>query len=137
MPGPTLSIGELAQQSGCKVPTIRYYEEIGLLSPPLRTEGGHRVYDSEAARQLFFIHRSRELGFSLKAIRSLLALSASTDAPCTDVDAIAGQHLNDILGKISALSSMRDALSDLIEQCRKTTIIECRVIDALQPVDRP
>jgi DNA-binding transcriptional MerR regulator len=82
-------------------------------------------------KQLLFIRRSRELGFSLEAIRSLLDLSADRESSCAEVDAIASEHLDEILDKIRSLTAMRDALRDLIEQCRKTTIVECRVIDAL------
>ena len=128
------SIGELAARSGCKVPTIRYYEDIGLLGQSERTEGGQRRYDEDAARQLVFIRRSRELGFSLDMIRSLLDLSSERDRSCAEVDAIATEHLTEIDERITSLLAMRDALGDVIDQCRRTTILECRVIDALSPL---
>ena len=124
------SIGELAARSGCKVPTIRYYEDIGLLGQSERTEGGQRRYDEDAARQLVFIRRSRELGFSLDMIRSLLDLSGERDRSCAEVDAIATEHLTEIDERITSLLAMRD----VVDQCRRTTILECRVIDALSPL---
>lgn len=127
------SIGELAARSGCKVPTIRYYEEIGLLERPERTEGGQRRYTEAAARRLVFIRRSRELGFSLDAIRSLLDLSGDRDHSCAEVDEIATEHIAEIDERMASLAAMRDALHDVVEQCRRTTILECRVIDALSP----
>ncbi|GMU40611.1 MAG: hypothetical protein AMXMBFR23_14770 [Chloroflexota bacterium] len=128
------SIGELAARSGCKIPTIRYYEEIGLLGQSERTEGGQRRYDEDAARRLVFIRRSRELGFSLEMIRSLLDLSGDRDRSCAEVDGIATEHLAEIDERIASLIAMREALSDVVDQCRRTTILECRVIDALSPL---
>lgn len=128
------SIGELSARSGCKVPTIRYYEDIGLLEESERTEGGQRRYDEDSARRLVFIRRSRELGFSLDTIRSLLDLSSQRDRPCAEVDALATEHLVEVDERLASLMAMREALGDLIDQCRHTTILECRVIDALSPV---
>lgn len=133
MSGNSLSIGQLAEQSGCKVPTIRYYEGVGLLATAQRTDGGHRLYGEDAVRRLSFIKRSRELGFSLDEVRSLLALSTNGDSSCAEIDAIATEHLQEVLLKLDSLASMRDALTDLIEQCRRTTVVECRIIEALSP----
>lgn len=133
MSSTTFSIGELAARSGCKVPTIRYYESIGLIAPSQRTDGGHRLYGDEDARRLAFIRGSRELGFTLEMVRSLLDLASDRDRPCSEVDAIASTHFGDIERKIESLTSMRDALADLIDQCRHTTVLECRIIDALSP----
>ena len=135
MENPRLSIGKLAATSGCKIPTIRYYEEIGLLGPSPRTEGGHRMYREDDARRLTFIRRSRELGFSLESIRSLIDLSTDQGRSCAEIDSIASEHLHEILAKIDSLVAMRDALADLLEQCRKTTVIECRIIDALSAAE--
>lgn len=129
-----LSIGELAAQTRCKAPTIRYYEDIGLLEQAERTDGGQRRYDEDAARRLVFIRRSRELGFSLDTIRSLLDLSSDRNRPCAEVDAIATEHLAEVDERLALLMAMRAALGDLIDQCRHTTILECRVIDALSPL---
>src|SRR3954447_18184242 len=72
-----LSIGELGQRTGVKVPTIRYYEQIGLLPPPPRTEGQQRRYSEGAAARLNFIRHARDLGFEVEAIRELLAIVPS------------------------------------------------------------
>jgi DNA-binding transcriptional MerR regulator len=133
MAGSTFSIGQLASRSGCKVPTIRYYEGVGLLPASPRTDGGHRVYGEEAVRRLVFIRRSRELGFTIDEVASLLDLSSDRDRSCAEVDAIASAHRDEIEQKIRALAAMREALDDLIDQCQQTTILECRVIDALSP----
>lgn len=84
-------------------------------------------------KRLTFIRRSRELGFSLDAIRSLLDLAQNRDRSCAEVDNIASEHLQEIADKLRHLSAMRGALQDLLEQCHHTTIVECRVIEALSP----
>src|SRR5690348_15964267 len=69
---PRLTIGRLSEKTGCHLETVRYYERIGLLRPPGRTAGGHRVYGAEAVSRLAFIRRARELGFTLEQVRTLL-----------------------------------------------------------------
>ncbi|NJO54658.1 MAG: MerR family transcriptional regulator, partial [Bacteroidales bacterium] len=73
----SMSIGELSRQTGVKVPTIRFYEEIGLLPPPPRTASNRRVYGTDAVQRLSFIRHARELGFEVEAIRALLRSAAS------------------------------------------------------------
>jgi DNA-binding transcriptional MerR regulator len=82
------SIGELAKEAGVKVPTIRYYEQIGLLAAPPRTDGQQRRYDDHAASRLHFIRHARHLGFEIDDIRELLALSAQPGKPCDNADKI-------------------------------------------------
>src|SRR5688500_4374597 len=83
-------IGSLAQSTGCPVETIRYYERVGLVPPPLRTQGGHRVYGPEHRERLAFILRGRELGFSLEEIRELIGLTEQGDRACVTVEAKIG-----------------------------------------------
>ena len=128
-----MSIGQLSRLSDCRIPTIRYYEQIGLLPLPRRSEGGHRLYGEEALRRLVFIRRSRDLGFSLDAIRSLISLSEEQDRSCAEVDVIASARLAEVQEKLRALARMEDALEDLLEQCRHTTVLECRILEALSP----
>jgi DNA-binding transcriptional MerR regulator len=130
---PGLSIGQLSSRSGCKIPTIRYYEDIGLLSVPARTERGHRLYGEDDLNRLVFILRSRELGFSIEEVRSLIDISTDRDRPCEEIDAIASKHLEETTEKIRNLTAMQEALVDLVDQCRRTTVVECRVIEALSP----
>lgn len=109
------------------------YEGSGLLAPSPRTSGGHRQYGDEAVRRLVFIRRSRELGFTLDEIRSLLELAGDEERACAEVDAMASAHVQEIDEKIASLTAMRDALVDVLDQCARTTIHECRVVDALSP----
>jgi MerR family mercuric resistance operon transcriptional regulator len=92
-----LSIGELSRRSGVNIETIRYYERIKMLPAPPRTASGRRVYGPAETWSLFFIRRSRELGFTLEEIRTLLALSGDDGKnTCTEVRELAASHLADI-----------------------------------------
>jgi DNA-binding transcriptional MerR regulator len=126
-----LSIGELARRTGIKIPTIRYYEQVGLLPQPPRTEGGQRRYDEIDAFRLSFVRRARELGFGLDAIRELLALSTRPDQSCAEIDSIARRHIAAIDGRIAHLRSLRAELARVVGECDQGRVSECRVIEAL------
>lgn len=126
-----ISIGELARRSGVKVPTIRYYEHVGLLPAPARTAGQQRRYDNQAVRRLNFIRHARELGFEVDAVRELLALSEDPDRSCGDVDRIARSHVADIDRRIAQLIALRRELQLSIDACGHGRVAECRVIEAL------
>ena len=87
-----LPIGELSRRTGVKVPTIRFYEQIGLLPSPPRTEGNQRRYGKPEVERLNFIRHSRELGFEVEDIRELLDMAASPQASCHHADSIARNH---------------------------------------------
>ena len=89
-------IGELSRRTHVKVPTIRFYEQIGLLPAPPRTQGQQRRYDTSHASRLNFIRHARELGFEVEAIRELLAMSAQPNQPCADIDNLARRHIKEI-----------------------------------------
>ncbi|HAF80329.1 MULTISPECIES: helix-turn-helix domain-containing protein [Brevundimonas] len=127
------SIGELGRRTGCKVVTIRYYEQIGLLDAPERGEGGHRVYERAHLDRLSFIRRARDLGFSHDDIRSLLTLSTGPAAgPCQAVDHVAAAHLDAVRAKISDLRRLELILVSVLDQCGRTTVEACCVLDALR-----
>lgn len=126
-----LSIGKLGQAAGVKVPTIRYYEEIGLLPEAERTAGNQRLYGQKALERLRFIRHSRELGFSLEAIRDLLSLSDRPDQSCEAADLIARAQLAEVEARISRLTALKAELERMIEQCAGGQIRDCRVIEAL------
>ena len=102
-----LAIGTLAKRTGTKVQTIRYYEQIGLMPEPGRTEGGQRRYGDAELDRLSFIRHSRQLGFSLEAIRELLDLSDTPDRSCADVDAIAQKQLRQVGARLVRLEALR------------------------------
>ena len=128
---PVMTIGKLSARTGCKVETIRYYERIGLLPEPLRSEGGHRHYGQADAKRLNFILRARRLGFALDGVRALLDLADGRGNSCAEVEGIAGRHLGDVRGKLADLQSLEVVLADMVERCRSGTMPDCPVIEAL------
>jgi Cu(I)-responsive transcriptional regulator len=128
-----LTIGDLAKRTGTKVETIRYYERIGLLPSPARTNGNYRSYDDAQLGRLSFIRRARDLGFSLDRVRELLSFTDQRDRSCEAVDVIARQHLAEVERKIADLSALRTELADIIGRCRHGTVADCRIIEALAP----
>jgi MerR family transcriptional regulator, mercuric resistance operon regulatory protein len=126
-----LPIGELSKRSGVNIETIRYYERVKLLSPPPRTASGRRVYGSTDHRILVFIRRSRELGFSLEAIRALLGLGGPEKASCREVREIATHHLEDIRAKLHDLKKLERLLATTVSRCSGRTAPDCPVLDIL------
>lgn len=124
------SIGELSRKTGVKVPTIRYYEQMGLSEASARTAGNQRRYDSDDLRALFFVRHSRDLGFSIDDIRNLLTLSLHPDQPCGDAHSIAVLHLDRTRNKISKLKKLGKEL-ERITKCKAHSIGECSVIESL------
>ena len=128
-----LKIGDLAKATGTKVQTIRYYEEIGLLPAPARTEGNYRTYASATLRRLSFIRRSRGLGFSLDQVRELLGLADHSDWSCAAVETIAREHRAAIERKIADLAALDGELARIIDRCGHGTVAECGFLEALSP----
>jgi MerR family mercuric resistance operon transcriptional regulator len=126
-----LTRGELAAQTGCNIETIRYYERIGLLPPPPRSRGGHRLYGDELRKRLGFIRRSRDLGFTLDETRGLLRLVDGGNYTCAQVEALAREHVRGIERKISDLRKLKRALETMASQCNGGTVPVCPIIDAL------
>lgn len=125
-----LTIGELSRQTQVKVPTIRYYEQIGLLAEPTRTEGQQRRYHPDDARRLNFIRHARELGFEVEAIRQLLTLTSTPNRACGEVHEITKAHLEEVKDKIARLTALRDELEAMVA-CDHRKIAECRIIEVL------
>lgn len=130
-----ISIDELSRHTGVKVPTIRYYEQIGLLPPPPRSQGQQRRYGKEAKARLAFIRHARELGFDVEAIRTLLVLQDNPDQSCTEADTIAKAHLAEVEKRIASLTALRGELQRMIEECACGRVAECRVIETLAESD--
>lgn len=126
-----LSIGQLARDTGCKVQTIRYYEDIGLLPPAPRSAGNQRRYSQAQLRRLRFILHSRELGFPIADIRQLLALADQPQQPCAEVDALAKRHRADVRQRITRLRAMEQELTRMLHHHQHGEVRECRVIDVL------
>lgn len=127
----TFSIGRLSEATGCKVETIRYYESIGLVPEPERTEGNQRRYLARHFDRVLFILHARDLGMSIEAIRQLIELQRDPDAPCEGADAIARQQLESVRAKIKRLQLLEAELQRVVESCDGHRIGDCRVIEAL------
>jgi len=126
-----ISIGKLAALSGVKVPTIRYYETIGMLDAPPRSPGGQRRYDDSHLERLRFIRHGRDLGFGLDDLRALQDLSARPDRPCEEADGIARRQLAEVERRIAGLEAVRGELMRMVERCSHGVVDECRVIQTL------
>lgn len=126
------AIGELSRRTGVKVPTIRYYEQMGLMPPGERTEGNQRRYSTDDLDRLTFIRHARDLGFEITMIRDLIALSQHPHAPCQDADRIAATHLKDVRDKIERLKKLEEELARIVSHCDGGhTVEECYVIRSL------
>lgn len=129
------TIGGLAKASGVKVTTIRYYESIGLIDPPDRSDGGQRLYDKGAVERMNFIRHARDLGFSLEAIRELIALSANIERSCAEIDEIARRHAADIRHRIKRLKALEREMERMIKSCSVNKVADCRVLAVLADHD--
>jgi len=126
------SIGELAKETGVKVVTVRYYEQIGLLPEPPRTSGNYRTYTEDHLGRLHFIRRSRDLGFSLDQIRELLSLASNDTPSCAEVCHIAEQHIEEIETKLADLTRLLSELRRIRSSCTgRRRMADCRIIEAL------
>ena len=125
------NIGQAAKASGVSAKMIRHYEAIGLTGAALRTEAGYRVYGERDVQVLQFIHRSRELGFSLDQIRTLLALWQDKQRASKDVRAMARQHIGELDRKIADLQAMRRTLETLATRCHGDERPDCPILDDL------
>ena len=126
------TIGELASQTGVKVVTIRYYEQIGVLPVPARSSGNYRVYTPQHLLRLQFIRRCRDLGFTLDQVRQMLRLSSEGGPSCAEICAITANHLEDIEDKVRDLKRLTKELRRINSSCSgNKQMAECRIIEAL------
>ena len=126
-----LTIGQLSQRTGCKVPTIRFYEQQGLLAPTGRTAGNQRRYGREQVERLAFIRHGRDLGFPLEAIRELLSFQDEPEQDCAEADRLARQHLQDVESRLRRLQALKDELERIVSACKGGAIGDCRVMACL------
>jgi MerR family copper efflux transcriptional regulator len=125
-----MNIGDVAARTGLPTKTIRYYEDIGLITP-LRGEKGYRRFREADMHKLGFVGRARALGFSIEECRDLLALYEDEDRASADVRQIAMGHLDEIERKIAALSDMRDTLKGLVHACAGDHRPNCPILKEL------
>ncbi|MBA2961801.1 MULTISPECIES: MerR family transcriptional regulator [Ramlibacter] len=130
-----LSIGAASKQTGCSVPTIRYYEEIGLLPAALRSEGNQRHYDEAAIQRLTFIRRCRDFGFTIEQVRELVGLVHQPDRDCVEVRDIAQLHLQEVQKKLAELQALEASLSKFVLSCNAACVggpaADCTILEDL------
>lgn len=125
------NIGDAAKASGVSAKMIRHYEAIGLIEEARRTESGYRLYTEQNVQVLQFIHRGRELGFSLEQIADLLALWQDKNRASSDVRALALQHVDELDRKIAQMQSMRQTLVKLAKSCHGDKRSDCPILEDL------
>jgi DNA-binding transcriptional MerR regulator len=130
-----LSIGQLSARAGVKVPTIRYYEGIGLIDPPGRTEGNQRRYGRAALERLRFIAHAREMGFPMDSLKSMLRLARHAEAPCADLDDLVRDRLVEVDARIARLTRLRGELAGMLDSCRHGSVADCRIVEVLSDHD--
>jgi len=126
-----MNIGDVAEKSGLPPKTIRYYEEIGLVTPQ-RAANGYRTFRESDLHKLTFLGRARSLGFSIEDCRALLALYEDDSRASADVKRIAKDHLARIDRKISELTAMRGTLSHLVRECAGDDRPDCPILQGLE-----
>jgi DNA-binding transcriptional MerR regulator len=131
-----IGIGRLAELTGVKIPTIRFYEQNGLIPLPIRTMGGQRRYDDRAVRRLVFIRHAREFGFDANEIRQLLELADRPTLPCDTAMKVARHHREEVEAKIARLRLICSELKRMIKSCQGGPAAECRILESLAE-DRP
>jgi MerR family copper efflux transcriptional regulator len=125
-----MNIGDVAERTGLPAKTIRYYEDIGLITP-LRGDNGYRRFRESDVHKLAFLGRARGLGFSIEECRDLLALWEDRGRASADVRAIAEEHLRQIGVKIAELSAMKETLSELVHACHGDHRPDCPILNDL------
>jgi DNA-binding transcriptional MerR regulator len=125
------SIGDLARRTGVKIPTIRYYEQMGLLKAPERSEGNQRRFGKKELERLAFIRHARDLGITINSIRELIHLSGHAEKPCADADRIAKEQLQSVRERIAQLKRLENELERIATCCTGETVGDCYVIRAL------
>lgn len=124
-----MNIGEASKASGVSAKMIRYYEQIGLISPAHRTESSYRIYTDNDVHTLKFIRRARDLGFSVEQMKVLLALWRDRSRASADVKTLALQHIAELERKAAAIAAMTSTLRHLANNCHGDERPDCPIIE--------
>ena len=126
-----MNIGEAARRSGVSAKAIRYYESVGLIEAPDRTDGGYRDFNTDDIHYLRFVQRARSLGFSVGEVSHLIALYRDRRRASADVKAVAQSAIERIDEKVAELQSMRATLGTLVVRCHGDERPDCPILDDL------
>ena len=116
----SLRIGVLAERTGASAPTIRYYEQIGLLPPADRRDGGQRCFGDEDVKRLTFIRQCRDFGFPIEQVRALVSLMTDPERSCLEARDVAQRHLETVRAKLLELKALERSLSGFVQTCEAT-----------------
>lgn len=131
-----MQIGEASAASGVSAKMIRYYEDIGLIPSATRKDSGYRLYVESDVHRLRFIHRARELGFSVERIRDLLRLWNDRKRPSREVKKLAAQHIAELEAQIARMQGLRDTLKHLADACDGDSRPHCPILHDLAGTDK-
>ena len=131
-----VTIGEAASRTGVPPKTIRFYEDIGLIAPAGRLENRYRAYAENDIQTLRFIHRARNLGFSLKEVAELLTLYRDRRRASKDVKRLALSHVAELDRKIAGLTTIRNTIADLARQCHGDQRPECPILEEFEAAEQ-
>lgn len=129
-----MKVAEAAARAGLPPKTLRYYEQIGLITPR-RQGNGYRDYDSADVNRLRFLRRARQMGFSIADCRLLLSLFEDDNRASADVKSIALRHLEQIDARIDEMNALRSNLARLVEACHGDMRADCPILDGLAGAD--
>lgn len=123
-----MNIGATARSVGLPVKTVRYYADIGLVTPRARTDTGYRQYTDTELNKLVFVRRARAFGFSIDETRELLSLYEDRNRSSADVKKIASHRLEEIQQKMAELQALHDELAHLVHACRGDDRPDCPIL---------
>lgn len=126
-----MNIGEVSKRSEVNSRMIRRYEELGIIPKAGRSTSGYRQYSENDVHVLKFVKRSRELGFSMKAIKQLLSLWRNKSRPSSQVKSIAMKHISELEVKLNEIQLMLGTLNHLVKSCRGDQRPHCPILDEL------
>ncbi|MED0677495.1 Hg(II)-responsive transcriptional regulator [Brevibacillus agri] len=130
-------IGEIAKKCNVNKETLRYYERMGLISEPIRSDSGYRLYSEETINRILFIKRMQELGFTLTEIHKLLGVVDKDDVRCSDMYEFVVEKIKDVQMKIRDLKRIEQLLNELKEHCPdEKSIYECPIIETLMDTSK-
>lgn len=130
-----ITIGRLARVAGVTPRAIRYYERLGLIKPPMRTESNYRLFDADSIARVRFIAKCRSLGFSIAEVNDLLRIMEDPDHTCAQVADLTREHLDLVDSKIKHLKEMRRILARNLACCTSKEVPDCPVLEFLQVAD--
>jgi len=130
-----VAIGEAARRAGVSARMLRHYESLGLLPQVARSESGYRQYSAADVHVLRFIRRSRDLGFSIEEITTLLGLWQDQERTSASVKQIAQAHIDGLSERIAAMQAMQRSLQTLVQCCHGDDRPDCPILDDLAAAD--